>query len=201
MENLTKKDKHVDKYLNIKTTGTRKSKSKDQYRYEGTPYSDLFLLFEKVKLKNTDHFVDFGSGKGRVCFYVHHLFNTHTTGIEAVLSTYHLALLNLETYNNIHNNDKIVFSKEHAENYQIKSYENIFFFFNPFTIEVFKKVINNIIYSLEEHPRDITIILTYPILEYVNFILEETDFIVDDYIEFNKKNKNKNKFIILKNIY
>src|SRR5690554_1854039 len=201
MEKLTKSDKKTDKFLNIKTTGTRNNKDKHHFRYEATPYSDLYLLFQKVTLNESDHFVDFGSGRGRVCFYVHHLFNCYTYGIEINLSIYHEALLNLESYSGKHDsNDKIQFLMEYAENYEIKEFQNVFFFFNPFTVQIFKKVIYNIIESVNKHPREITIILTYPILDYVSFILQETDFVVVDYIEFNHINKDRNKFIILQNL-
>ncbi len=201
MEKLTKSDKKTDKFLNIKTTGTRNNKDKHHFRYEATPYSDLYLLFQKVTLNESDHFVDFGSGRGRVCFYVHHLFNCFNYGIEINLSTYHEALLNLENYSGKHDsNDKIQFLMEYAENYEIKEFQNVFFFFNPFTVQIFKKVIYNIIESVNKHPREITIILTYPILDYVSFILQETDFVVVDYIEFNHINKDRNKFIILQNL-
>lgn len=201
MTKITLSERKTDRLLNIKTTGIINSKEKDHFRYEPTPYKDLYLLFEKLKLKETDHFVDFGSGRGRVCFYVHYLFKSFVYGIEINLPTFHESLINLQNYNNKYNsNNKIAFINEYAENYEIKNFQNIFFFFNPFTVKIFKKVIYNIDDSLKKHPRDITIILTYPILEYVNFILQETDFIVKDYIEFNKHNKSLNKFIILKNI-
>lgn len=201
MKKITLSDKKTDKFLNIKTTGTRNNKDKHHFRYEATPYSDLFLLFEKLKLKETDRFVDFGSGRGRVCFYVHHLFNCFVYGIEINTSTYHEALLNLQNYNLKHtNNNKINFYLDYAEEYIINENENIFFFFNPFTVQIFKKVIYNIKESVKDNPREVTIILTYPIVDYVSFILQETDFIVVDYIEFNKVNKNRNKFIIFKNI-
>lgn len=201
MKKITLSEKKSDLLLNIKTRGVRNSVKKQHFRYEPTPYSDLFLLFEKVILKDKDYFVDFGSGKGRVCFYVNYLFNCHTDGIEINLTTYHEALLNLETYNLKHKNKNILrFHLEYAENYIIEPLQNIFFFFNPFEVTIFKKVIYNITKSIADYPREITIILTYPIVEYVSFILEETDFVVVDYIEANNINKNRNKFIILKNL-
>lgn len=199
MEKITLSEKKTDTLLNVKTRGVRNSQEKDHFRYEPTPYSDLYLLFNKLKLKETDYFIDFGSGKGRVCFYVHYLYNCHVKGIEINLPTYHEALLNLDTYNQKHqNNKKINFYHQYAEDYKIKPTDNIFFFFNPFIVQIFKKVIYNILNSLEKNNRDITIILTYPIIEYVNFILEKTSFEVIDYIEANELNKNRNKFIILK---
>lgn len=141
--------------------------------------------------------LDFGSGKGRVCFLAHHLFNCNARGIEANLSTYHDALLNLNDYNNSDN--KIKFHYGYAENFKITEKFNVFFFFNPFTIKIFKEVLNNIIKSVKLFPRKITIILAYPIVEYVNYILEHTNLIIDNYIEAKSKKDKENKFLILTN--
>lgn len=191
-------EKKIDQLLNIKTRGTRDSSDKHHFRYEATPYNDLDLLFEIIKFNEDDHFVDFGSGKGRICFYINYLFNSYTYGIEANLSTYHEALINLDSFNLKYNNDdKVNFIYNYAENYPIKDNQNVFFFFNPFTIHIFKKVISNINQSIINNPRKITIILAYPILEYVTYLLDHTEFLVKDYIDAKSKKEKHNKFLIL----
>lgn len=198
MKNLS--EKKLDDLLNIKTRGTRESKTKQHYRYEATPYSDLLLLFEKITLKPTDHLLDFGSGKGRVCFYSHHLFNCFADGIEANLSTYHEALLNLNDYSlKQETNNKIAFHYNYAEKFPINQKYNVFFFFNPFTVQIFKQVLANINSSLKEYRRKIIIILAFPIVEYVSYLLEHTNFIIYDYIEAGNKKDKQNKFLILTN--
>ncbi len=193
-------ERKIDKILNIKTRGIRNPKETDHFRYEATPYKDLLILFEKIKFKKDDHFVDFGSGKGRVCFLAHHLFSLNVYGLEINRETYHDALLNLSSYKENKDSDvNINFINEYAENYQILNEQNIFFFFNPFTVNIFKKVIKNIVDSVNKHPRNITIILTYPIVSYVDFILEETNLPIVDYIEASSKKEKRNKFIILSN--
>lgn len=189
-----------DRLLNIKTRGNKSATEKEHYRYEPTPYNDLKLLFNMINLKETDHFVDFGSGKGRICFYTNYLFNCNVVGIEADVVTYHDSLLNLTNFNELHNKDnKVSFHNGYAQEYTISKEQNIFFFFNPFTITIFKQVIKNIENSLKKHPRKVTIILTYPIVEYVSFIIEETNFQVIDYLEAQTKKEKMNKFLILSN--
>lgn len=192
-------ERKIDRLLNIKTRGTRNPKEKDHFRYEATPYKDLLLLFDKLKLTKDDHFVDFGSGKGRVCFLVDHLYNATTYGLEINRETYHDALLNLTDYKEHKKDVRINFINEYAEKYNILDKQNVFFFFNPFTVNIFEDVIKNIIDSLNKHKRKITIILTYPIVDYVEFILTNTNFIVVDYIEAQNKKEKRNKFIILSN--
>ena len=104
MKNLS--EKKLDKLLKIKTAGVRSSKTKQNYRYEATPYNDLKLIFEKIKLKSDDHFLDFGSGKGRVCFYVHYLFNSFVYGVEANPLTFDDAIQNTKSYYSNKQNDQ-----------------------------------------------------------------------------------------------
>ncbi len=193
-------DKKMDTLLNINTRGTRNPIDNLHNRYEATPYSDLNLLFDKIPLKDSDYLVDFGSGKGRVCFYVNHLFNCKADGIEANIHTYHESLLNLDKYLlNKSENNEINFTYGFAEEYQIKKEHNIFFFFNPFSVQIFKKVLKNINESLNEFPRQIKILLAYPVIEYVSYILDHTDLVVVDYIEAQEKKEKLNKFLILSN--
>lgn len=193
-------ERKTDKLLNIKTRGTRESKNKQHYRYEATPYKDLFKVFNLIKLNEDDSFIDFGSGRGRVCFLVHHLFKANVLGIEANPLTFDEALINLDTYyEKINNDEKIKFDLTYAEKYEIKDNDNFFFFFNPFTINIFREVISNIIDSVNKHERKIIIILAYPIVEYVSFILEHTNLLVVDYIDASDKNDKMNKFLIISN--
>ncbi len=194
-------EKKFDKLLNINTRGTRESIKVYHYRYEGTPYSDLELLFNQIKLTKNDHLVDFGAGKGRICIYVHYLFNCFVDGIEANLSTFHDSLLNLtDYYNHFDYDEKITFNYGLAEEFEIKKEHNVFFFFNPFSIQIFKHVLSNIDKSLNNNPRKITIILAYPIIEYINYLIDHDKYIMVDSIDVFKKKKSITKFLILTNI-
>jgi cyclopropane fatty-acyl-phospholipid synthase-like methyltransferase len=77
-------DPNYDELLNIETEGNQRgyNKSFHYHRYEPTPYSALEKLFEEYELTSSDHIVDFGCGKGRLNFFIHHLFQASVTGIE-----------------------------------------------------------------------------------------------------------------------
>ena len=76
-------EKDYEHLLNIETQGTDKYHTSHLYhRYEPTPYEVLNFLFENYTLNQNDHVVDYGCGKGRLNFYIHHFFQIPVTGIE-----------------------------------------------------------------------------------------------------------------------
>ncbi len=173
-------DHFYDGMLNIKTTGEQKgfTQSVHYHRYEPTPYSALKYLFEQYELKSTDQVVDFGCGKGRLNFYVNHLFNATVTGIEMNGSFYQEAMKNRNHYLKKHKKsfEKIHFRCGLAEEYEIDRADNRFYFFNPFSIQIFIKVINNILESRENSDRNIQLILYYPSEDYIDFLENKTPF-------------------------
>src|SRR5690554_3750838 len=112
-----------DKLLNIKTDGLREWRDNHLYnRYEATPYRSLKTLFKSLKLSPSDHFVDYGSGRGRVMFYVHHKFNCYVRGIEANPLTFDEGVDNLHRYiyKKGFDDNKIAFKFGTAESYRVK---------------------------------------------------------------------------------
>ena len=87
----------------------------------------------------------------------------------------------LKNYNKEKN--KIEFLNIFAEKYKISSTDNKFYFFNPFSVQLFMKVINNILISLEKSPRDIDLILYYPSDEYIYYLENYTCFLLYKEIE------------------
>lgn len=148
------------------------------YRYEPTPYSALKLLFEKYELISSDRIVDFGCGKGRLNFYLHYLFNATVIGVEMNVTFYREAIENRKNYlkKHSHGNDKIHFLHCLAEEYPINPMDNYFYFFNPFSIQIFTRVINHILQSAENTEREITLILYYPSEDYIYFLENQTTF-------------------------
>ena len=112
---------------------------------------------------------------GRLNFYVQHRFSCQTTGIELNETYYEIALKNLNSYKGIHH-EQIHFHLVSAIEYTIEVSQNIFYFFNPFSIEIFMHVVGNILDSFYEHPRKITIMLNYPDSEYIYYLNEYTPF-------------------------
>lgn len=142
----------------------------DYYRYEPTSYSGLICAFDEFEdlLTKYDRLVDFGCGKGRVLFYVNQRFQCEVCGIEVDEELYELALDNKAYYNTRFrgNGDKIELIHGKAEEYEIRPEDNFFWFFNPFEINIFEKVIENIMNSVREHPRKIYVMMYYPKNQY-----------------------------------
>ena len=160
------KEKYYDKLLNINTIGNQnwKNTSTHNHPYEPTLYIALEELFEDYNLSKDDHIVDFGCGMGRLIFYINYYFKSYVTGVEINERYYEEALINKINYvkKNKKSEDKINFECNLAQQYEISTLDNKFYFFNPFSIQIFSKVIDNILESYEENMRDIDIIMYYP---------------------------------------
>ncbi len=148
------------------------------HRYEPTPYSGLEQLFASYQMPDNPVFIDMGCGKGRVPIYVHHKFHIPTIGIEMDAGFYTEAEENKRSYlqKMRAHAPPIKFIHTIAEAYEIKSRDNVFFFFNPFSIHIFRTVIHNIWKSYEQRMRDIHIILYYPPYDYLQFLHRGTPF-------------------------
>ncbi|MFL6554865.1 MAG: methyltransferase [Bacillus sp. (in: firmicutes)] len=174
------KEYYYDKLLGIKTGGDQKGyhKSFHYHRYEPTPYSALEELFTHYQLDSTDRIVDFGCGKGRLNFFIDYRFHATVVGIEMNEDFYHVAVENRKNYvrttHRIHGH--IYFHCCLAEEYQIDPLDNRFYFFNPFSIQIFMRIINNILSSIEKTKRDVDIILYYPSEDYIFYLENATSF-------------------------
>ena len=174
------KESILEKMLRIETekSETRMDKVKHYNRYEPTPYRALEKLFKHYEITDKDFFVDFGSGKGRFSFFVNFFFNAGCTSVEIVEEFHRKAIKNYESY--IKRNPKAVgklfYVNNYAEKYEISKFENKFYFFNPFSVNIFIAIVNNIIKSVELHNREVDIILYYPSVEYLSFLERKTAF-------------------------
>lgn len=147
------------------------------YHYEATPYAILYHLFEEYKLQKTDGFVDFGSGKGRLLFYIHQLFGCSITGVEMNKFLHQKAIKHKKSYlKHAKRKDSIQLLCTLAETYSIKETDNVFYFFNPFSVQIFIKIVNNILDSVDIFPRKIDLILYYPSAVYIHFLEQHTSF-------------------------
>lgn len=196
------KEKYYDKLLNINTIGNQnwKSTSTHNHPYEPTLYIALEELFEDYNLSKDDHIVDFGCGMGRLIFYINYYFKSYVTGVEINERYYEEALINKINYvkKNKKSEDKINFECNLAQQYEISTLDNKFYFFNPFSIQIFSKVIDNILESYEENMRDIDIIMYYPSAEYLDFLDYKTPFILNKeiYLKDLYEKDDKERFVI-----
>ena len=178
---------HYERLFNIKTTGEQQGfyESHHYNRYEATSYFALETLFKEYTLSSNDCIVDFGCGKGRLSFYINYYYNCKITGIEMNNNYFDICINNKKNYLKNYNKEKnkIEFLNIFAEKYKISSTDNKFYFFNPFSVQLFMKVINNMLISLEKSPRDIDLILYYPSDEYIYYLENYTGFLLYKEIE------------------
>ena len=173
-------EQKFEKILNIKTEGFQYGYPKDAmyHRYEPTPYNALEQLFEHYELPQKAHVVDFGCGKGRVPIYIHWKFKVAAVGVEMDSKFFVEAEQNLLTYRE--NVKKrlvpVKFEQMIAEEYPILPQQNVFFFFNPFSVHIFRQVVANILASYEKQPRIVDIVLYYPSPDYLYYLSFETPF-------------------------
>ena len=73
-----------------------------------------------------------------------------------------------------------------AEEYEIKPEDNKFYFFNPFSVLIFIKIVENILASVEEHERPVELILYYPSDDYIYFLENSTPFVLKDEVVLHK---------------
>ena len=181
-------DKKYDKLLNINTRGKRSWDKKNIYhRTESTPYLALDSLTKAYQVNPGDQLVDFGAGKGRVFLYLHDFYNIPVTGIEIDNLAYDEANRNISNYldvakDNEESKKDIRLLKKFAEEYIIDVNDNKFFFFNPFDVSIFEKVVHNIIKHADETGKEVDIILYYPTRKYKRF-LESTEFTLHERIK------------------
>lgn len=165
-----------DKILNVKTTG-RDDKNADEYRfpYEPTPYCVLERMEQSGLFGKRDVVIDYGCGKGRVGFYLSSRTKAKVIGIEYDERIYKIALENKKNAT-IKANVDILLAR--AEEYEPSNEVNRCYFFNPFSLEILRKVISRIIESYYEAPREIFLFFYYPSDEYMCCLmtLDELEF-------------------------
>ena len=165
------KDKETgwDKLLQIKTGG-RDDAGADEYHhpYEPTPYSVLERLADSGLISEGDVVLDYGCGKGRVDFFLSYQTRAKTIGIEYDERIYDGAI---ENKNTAVSGARVSFEKRNAEKYEVPSEVNRCYFFNPFSVEILRKVMARILESYYENPRELLLFFYYPSAEYVGYLM------------------------------
>lgn len=169
-----------DRLLNIQTCGNHNGiyQSIHYNRYEPTPYAALETLLNNYEITQQDHIVDFGCGLGRLNFFLHYNTGASVVGIEMNEQFVKESMKNRKNYLKKYKKQEepIQFQCCLAEDYAIQLSENKFYFFNPFSMPIFIKVINNIMLSVEQQKRTVDVILFYPSDEYRYYLDHQTPF-------------------------
>ena len=160
--------------MRIQTSG-RDALGADEYHhpYEPTPYSVLERLSDSGLIGKDNVVLDYGCGKGRAGFFLSDRTKAETIGIEYDERIYGSALENQKTART-----KANFLLTRAEEYEVPSEVNRCYFFNPFSVEILRKVMARIIESWYDSPREIFLFFYYPADEYISYLMtvEELEF-------------------------
>jgi|SRR5690625_1857405 len=193
-------ERKYDRKLQIRTVGLREwgNQASLYNRYEATPYVALDKLMKEYKIDKNDRFVDFGCGRGRVTFYIHNQCKIPVTGVEAHDKTFEEALKNKQTYRKTRQHIKAPITLEFAlaEQYEVDEEDNLFYFFNPFSVKIFKRVVTNILKSLQENKRTVELILYYPLPAFKDFLRTHTPFEMINKIKVSGNHGKYGKFVI-----
>ena len=178
---MTNHENHWDKLLQISTIG-RDETNADEYHhpYEPTDYCVLERLAKSGFFGEEDVVLDYGCGKGRVGFFLSYRTKTRTIGIEYDEHIYEDALNNRKsTISRV----KPDFVLTRAEEYEVPPEVNRCYFFNPFSVEILRKVMARIIESWYEDPREVFLFFYYPADEYISYLMTVDELEFYDEIE------------------
>ena len=161
-------DKAFDDFLSIDTMeciGAERP-TEDNNIYQATYYRDLVTIFDMVSMEPEDTLVDFGCGLGRVLFYGNSRHYCRTTGIEADRQVYDKLLENAAGYQKrfYDQEDRMLFYNMPAQEYEIADGDNYFYFFNPFSAEIF-------------------LMLYYPTFEYQKVMRDSRYFVLKNIVK------------------
>ena len=172
-----------DKLLHIRTSG-RDDSHADQYRYpyEPTPYSVLERLANTGYIGKKNELLDYGCGKGRVDFFMAYQVKCHAIGIEYDERIYDKAIENQKSALSA---GCTQFEKMNAEQFIVPENADCMYFFNPFSVEILKRVIARILESYYDNPRHIQLFFYYPSDEYISYLMTVGELMFTDEIDCN----------------
>ncbi len=177
------KEREWDKKLNIDTVGRDASKEDAyHYPYEPTPYSVLERLVESEYIAEESYVIDYGCGKGRVGFFLNSRLGCKVLGIDFDERMCQVAQENLRNYDRRKDKHDVEFICENAEKYEVED-ADVFYFFNPFSVEVLQSVIGKIRKSYYEDPRKMRLFFYYPSDDYISFLMTVSELCFVDEID------------------
>ena len=173
-----------ERKLNIRTGGgSNHTADGENYPYEPTPYRVLLRLARSGYISRETKLVDYGCGKGRVS-----IFLARMTGCRVIGVDYNEQLIAAANENLDRSKEKgtsllqISFLHMAAERFELTD-EDSFFFFNPFSEVILKRVIDQILWSWYENPRQMRLLFYYPTDEDVVALMQEEELMFADEID------------------
>ena len=161
---MIQEEQQWDKLLKIKSTGRDDSHSdQNRYPYEPTPYCVLERLANSGYIGKKNTLLDYGTGKGRVCFYLSFQIRCRAIGVEYDERIYAGAVKNHLT--------------------AVSGKRTSFVMENPFSAEILKTVLAKIVDSYYENPRQLLLFFYYPSDEYIGYLMTHEALVFVDEID------------------
>lgn len=180
-----------DKLLKIKTSGRDDSHSDTiHYPYEPTPYSVLTRIVQSGLLTKKNTVLDYGSGKGRVPFYLSYETKCKSIGVEYDELLYSQALDNQK---GAVSGQRVTFVHKSAEDFIVPENVDRFFFFNPFSELVLSTVLSKVKESYYINGREIKLFFYYPSDEYLGILMNDPELSFETEIDTSDLFEGKNK--------
>jgi 16S rRNA G966 N2-methylase RsmD len=132
--------------------------------YEGTNAYIFQKMISRVELDPSQSvFVDFGSGKGKAMFMAAERGFRKVIGVEFSIELVEVCRRNLDIFK-AKSKSKTEFEIHHmdASEYQIPPEANLLFFSNPFNEELTDMVIDNVLKSHDQAPREVWVVHLHP---------------------------------------
>lgn len=165
---MTDYDQEWDRFLGIKTTGRDDSISDlTRYPYEPTDYRVLEMLAGTGYIGKNNTLLDYGCGKGRVSFFLSAQTKCHSLGIEYNPRLIERAKANQESARRGH---LVTLIQEDAADFLVPPKADRAFFFNPFSLDILRPVMMNLLTSCRESPRDMLLFFYYPSAFYCEYL-------------------------------
>ncbi|MGX7091730.1 class I SAM-dependent methyltransferase [Hutsoniella sourekii] len=169
-----------DKSLGIETGNLRNWPNKLAYnfnRLESTAYDRLELLSQHFRPVPGSQLVDYGAGSGRVLFYLNHIWQIPVDGIEFHEQTFKELEANYHSYHKrFPHHAPIKLHHQDGRLFQLHQNHRIFYFFNPFSILLFRPIVFDILRFSNNNSLTVYLILYYPHPDYLNFLEQHTPF-------------------------
>lgn len=120
--------------------------------------------------------LDYGCGKGRVDFFLSYQTRCKSIGIEYDERIYEKAAENKKY---AVSSGRVEIELANAEEFAVPETADCMYFFNPFSVEILRKVMARILESYYAEPRRIQLFFYYPSDEYISYLMtvEELMFI------------------------
>ena len=153
----------------------------DQYRYpyEPTPYSVLERLANAGYIRKGNILLDYGCGKGRVDFFLSYQTRCKSIGIEYDERIYEKAA---ENKKDAVSSGRVEIELANAEEFAVPETADCMYFFNPFSVEILRKVMARILESYYAEPRRIQLFFYYPSDEYISYLMTVEELMFTDEI-------------------